>query len=50
MNAAFHGNRGHIDKLEKQYQQIVGNNILELSLAKSEPDPNWQKRLNRFKR
>ena len=50
MNAAFHGNKEHVDKLEKQFQTIVGNNALEASLALTAPDPNWQARINKYKR
>ena len=50
MNAAFHGNNKHINRLEKTFQMILGNNALEESLKNVKPDPDWQKRLNRFKR
>jgi hypothetical protein len=50
MNAAFHGNKNHVDKLEKEFQAIVGNNILEDSLKLAAPDPNWQEKLNKYRR
>lgn len=50
MNAAFQGNKKHIEQLEKRFQMIVGNNTLEAALQNSKPDPDWQSRLNRFKR
>lgn len=50
MNAAFHGNKKHINSLEKTFQTINGNFVLEQTLQNVKPDPDWQTRLNRFKR
>ena len=50
MNAAFHGNKEHISKLEKTFQEIQGNVLAQQSLENVKPDPDWQSRLNRFKR
>jgi heme oxygenase len=48
MNAAFHGNKKHIQNLEKSFQNILGNNKLEQAL--NTPDSDWKSRLSRFKR
>ena len=49
MNAAFQGNKKHIEKLEKKFQEISGNNLLLESLV-AKPETGWKERLNRFKR
>jgi heme oxygenase len=50
MNAAFHGNTKHVNNLEKTHQSIIGNIVLEEALTNAKPDPDWQTKLNRFKR
>lgn len=50
MNAAFSGNKKHVDTLEKQFQEIFGNKNMLKPLEQATPDPDWQSRLNRFKR
>lgn len=50
MNAAFSGNKDHIKKLEKSYQEVFGNKLMLKVLEESNPDPDWKNRLDRFKR
>jgi predicted sulfurtransferase len=45
INAAFSGNKEHMQKLEKVYNALTG-----LDRIKWQKDVDWEKRLSRFKR
>ena len=49
MGAAFSGNREHILDLKKLLKELTGKQILT-NTETSNPDPDWEKKLLRFKR
>jgi len=45
VNAAFSGNKKHMQNLERGFQKLIGQEEI-----KWEKTPNWKERLNRFRR